>query len=231
MRTRLVGASLSVLLMAGVAGCGGTSLADLSTQKIRDRVQEDMKTVTSLTLDGQVTQQGSTVALEVAMNDEGDCKGTITIKGAQAHLRVVDGEQYFRGGEEFWSTMAGPMAGAITKKLGGKWAKLPGGGLGGFCQLDDLLGEITEEDDSGSDPRITKGEVTEINGKQALELSRKEDGGTTRVWVATGDENYILKVARKGEESGQFLLRDYNEPVEVTAPPEGEYVDLSQLAS
>ena len=103
----------------------------------------------------------------------------------------------------------------------------PGDDLGGICDLQSLLAEFTEADWDA----VSKGETTEIDGAPALELIAEDDRGTTRMWVSTGEDNHVLKLAREGAEPEEFTLGDYDEPVDVSVPDENEILDLTPTGS
>lgn len=245
MNSKQITASLAGAVLAmGLVACGGgngedaaggeseNTLADLSGQEIKKRVQEDMKAVTSMSMDGELEQSDGTLGLDLALDEAGNCEGTVSLGGASAEILIVDDQQFLKASEEFWTQTAGPSGSQIVQMLDGKWAKMPSGSagqLGSMCELDTFLSGITEDDSSADEDKLTKGEVTEVDGTPALELSAEEDDVTTRMWIATGEDNHILRLAREGSESGEFTFADYNEPVDVSAPGEGEFVDLAQM--
>ena len=103
--------------------------------------------------------------------------------------------------------------------------------------LPHLEGEASQrriEDDEGSDAEEAKdptvGDVVEYDGQQALQLVTEQDSGTTTVWVAAEGAHYILRMENVGEtEPGTITMTDFNEPLEVEAPAEDDYIDLSSL--
>lgn len=99
----------------------------------------------------------------------------------------------------------------------------PGDEFGGMCDLESLVAGITDIDWD----TVSTGVTTEIDGTPALELIAEDDRGTTRMWVATGRDNYVLKLAREDPGADEFTLGDYNDPVDVSVPDEDEILDLA----
>lgn len=92
-------------------------------------------------------------------------------------------------------------------------------------------GLVADSQMAGSFAGQCEGETTEIDGTLALELIAEDDRGTTRMWVSTGQDNHVLKLAREGAEPEEFTRGDYNEPVDVSVPDENEILDLTPTGS
>jgi hypothetical protein len=234
-RTRTLGTLLlGVATTAALTGCGssdgGGDFADQSAEKIESQVKADMKSASSLTMSGSVTDDDGETAIDLAVDTEGSCVGTLGRDGAEAQVLSVDGASYLKADEEFWGSQGGAQASQLTALLGDKWAKLPSGDgeFAEFCDLDNFLEQFFEESDD-DDPKMTKGDVTEVDGQDALELVSTEDDTTTTAWVAVDGKHYILKIEREGDDSGSFTFTDFNEEVDAEVPAEDEVVDLAAL--
>jgi hypothetical protein len=229
---RLTGLLALGLLAAGLTGCGSDDdtsdgFVDQDVDKIQEQVFDDMHSASSLTMSGTATNDDSEISLELSSDTDGNCTGTVSMGQGSSDFIRADGATFIRGDEEFWRATAGAQADDVLSVVGSKWAKLPGGDnqFAEFCDLDNFLEQLESGDDKGAE----KGETTEIDGEEALEITFKEDGGTTHVWVATEGKHYILKFNNDGEEPGEFTFSDFDEPVDAEAPDESEYVDLSKL--
>lgn len=225
----LAGAAAAVSLVA----CGSSEpaepdFADLSAKKIADQSEKAMKALHSLTFDASITQDGEKLRLELSADRDGTCVGTIGFGGVTGELLSVDGAEYLRGDEAFWTKTAGADAKAVVTLLGDRWAKLDGGDqFSSFCDLDEFFDEIDKT--SGATTQ-TKGKTAEIGGLEAVEITSNEDGGTVHGWVATEGKHYLLKVEQVGgKEPGTVTFSNFDEPVDAKTPAKDEYVDMAEL--
>lgn len=228
---RWSGAVAAVLTLASLSACGSDFAEESSAEEIKTAAIEAMDGVDSLRMEGSIEQEQGDVSLDIAANRDGECTGSMSLAEGNAEILSVDGESYLKGDTEFWTTAAEGAEGSeqIIEQLADKWGKFPAGD-GGFtevCDLDELLADLGEDSDSA----VEKGEVGDVDGEEAVALTTEdEDGGTTTAWVATGEDHYILKLEKEGgDEPGSLTISDFNETVEVEAPPEDEVVDLSTL--
>ena len=185
-----------------------------------------MKGVTSLHLAGSISMTEGDVGLDMDVSTSGDCQGSMTIKGGTAQILSVDGMAYIKGDEAFWTANAGSQAPAVIAMLGDKWMKTGSSDdqLAQLCDLDQFLDGMDE--DKGTDDAL--GEVTDVEGVQAIEITSKKDGGTTHAWVAVDGKHYIVKLEMEGgDEPGTITFSDFNKELELTAPAADEIVDLS----
>ena len=225
-------ATVLVVGMATLTGCGG-GFADESVESIKKAAISDMKSLESVRLSGSIEQADSELGLDVQLNKSGECEGTIEQDGGTAEFVSVDGSSYLKADETFWvnSTGSEESAQQVLGLLGDKWALMPpdDGGFTEICDLDELLSEI---DDDGKDEE-KKGEETDVDGQDAIEItSEDEDGGTTKAYVATDEPHYILKLEKEGgEEPGSFTFSDFDEKLDIEAPAEDEVVDLQASPS
>ena len=249
---RWTGALSAAVTIAALAGCGGGSdeepaaeessssaeesettssfAADSTPPEIRDAAIAAMKQAKSMRIDGNVTAEAGEVDLDLSADREGNCTGTISVGGASpAEILGAGGKSYVRGDEAFWSGITGneTQGQAIARQIGDKWALLPGEGFTSLCDLDELLDQLDED----ADEQLTKGEVSDVEGTEAVALTSEEEGETTTTYVATGEPHYILRVEKVGgTEPGAFTLTEFGESVDAAPPAEDEIIDLSALA-
>lgn len=221
-----------VALSFGASACGSEAddFADQSATEIRDAALADMKKAKSLTMKGDYTAQERKTSLEISMNDDGECTGTISLGGVSAELLNTKDASYLKADEDFWklSLGANPQADLVVKTLAGKWAKVPptSGGFAEECDLDALVDKFTDSDDDAG----KKGKVKDVDGEQAVPLVSKNGKETTTVWVAAEGRHYILKIdVEGGEEPGGFAFSDYDKKVELDVPADKDVVDFSSV--
>ncbi|MFE0703427.1 hypothetical protein [Streptomyces sp. NPDC058872] len=214
---------------------------DLTADQIADRAVTATRSAASLRITGRIVSDGQPLAVDFAVDDSGECTGLMKVEDGTAELRRVDRVTYLKGDEAFWRasmTSQGLPEAQITATLElikGRWLKIAPGqagseDLGSICDLKALLADL---DGDGAERRgLTRGPDGEVAGTPVATLVKKKtDGETTTVSVAQQGEPYVLKMVREGgDEPGTVLLSDYDEPVEVSAPPADETVDLSKLA-
>ncbi|MFG3104908.1 hypothetical protein ACGFZL_30925 [Streptomyces sp. NPDC048182] len=231
-------ASVSIVL---VAGCGGGSDDDeafegQSADAIAAKAVDATKQAKSVHMKGDTrTEDGSTVSIDVSADQEKNCQGTVGSQGAKADVRHVGSTFYLRADEKYWQqSMKGQPAAAqkVVPKLQGKWVKMPATDdqLAGIC---DKQGVLTAMDEDKSERKgMKRGETTEVDGEQAIKLTKQGSAGETmELYVATEGEPYILKTTTQGGKNpGSITFGDYNEPVKPEQPPAGETVDLQELA-
>ena len=232
-RTILEG-TVGLVLVSAVAACGGGSskaaddFAASSAEEIQTAAIADMKELDSMKMTGRIAQGTGELGLELSLNTDGECTGTISIGDGSADLINLDGNSYLKGDEAFWTATGGSeeQGKAVVALLGDKWAIVPSdGGFGGVCDLDSLLSGF--EDTNAKD--VTVGDVSEVDGQQAVEVSSTKDGGTISALVATGAKHYILKIGQEGgSDVGSFTFSDFDADFDVEAPGADEVVDLSK---
>jgi len=233
MRTRLI-STLSVLgLAVAHPACGEDSgqkardaFTALSVAEIEAQAIADMESLTSLHLEGAVSVSEGDIGLNMDVTKSGDCSGTLTIGGGTAQILSVDSAAYLKGDEKFWKATAGTNAEAVIALVGDKWVKSgTNDQLTELCDLDRVLDSLDE--DKGTED--AKGDIAEVNGLQAIEITTKQDGGTTHAWVALDGKHYVLKVESEGgSEPGTLTFSDFNKELDLTAPADEEVVDFGQ---
>ncbi|MFB7375343.1 hypothetical protein ACFC0D_36535 [Streptomyces sp. NPDC056222] len=212
----------------------------LTADRIGDRAVTATQSATSLRMTGRVESDGQQLDIDLAVDDQRECTGRMTIGGGTAELRQADGITYIKGDERFWRvsmTSQGipePQIGPTIELLEGRWLKItPGqagsGDLSGVCDLKELLADLDEDD--GERRGLTRGPDAEVEGTPVATLLKKRPGGeTTTVSVSQEGKPYILKMVKTGgEEPGTIVFSDYDKPVKVVVPPADETVDLTKL--
>jgi len=238
-----IAASWVVLLVIGVTGCAGEAetkapakpktFAEQSAEKIQQQVVADMKELKSLRLAGDIDNAGQVLGLDLALNTDGACAGSIAMSGATGKLIAGPQGQFLKGGKAFWTAAVGDKEAAaqITKALGDKWAKMPdeGAGFASFCDLDELLSEFDAVDAENS--TIEVGDVVDLAGSSVVPLVSKDgEGQETTAWVSLEAPHYIMQLkSGAAESSGTVTLSDFDIAVDAQAPAKKDYVDLAKI--
>ncbi|MEU9646758.1 hypothetical protein [Streptomyces sp. NPDC048188] len=232
-------ASVCVSLLAG---CGGGSedegkpFEGQSADDIAAKAVEATRQAKSVHVKGDTrTEDGSTVTVDVSVDQEKNCQGTIGAGETRADVRHTDATLYLRGDEQYWQTALKQQPDAAQKmapKLTDKWVKMPANDAttAGVC---DKQGFIAAMDEDESERKgMKRGSTTDVNGEEALALTKDAAGGEKlTLYVATEGEPYILKTTTEGGKSpGSVTFSEYGETVAPEQPPAGETVDMKELA-
>ncbi|MEU6822409.1 hypothetical protein ABZ921_17430 [Streptomyces atriruber] len=248
MRVRRVSGAVGVTVLAAalLAGCGdgegddggggsGKPFAGDSADRIASKAVAATKEADSLRVKGNMRQEGKPVSVDLAVDQEKNCEGTIDTAGAEAEVRHTNATFYLRGNEEYWKNALKNRPGSekTLSKVSGKWVKMPAddASTAGMC---DKQGLVASMDEKKSERKgMKKGGTTTVDGKEAIALTKKGSGGETNtMYVATEGKPYILRVTVKGGDApNDATFGDYGKPVSPKAPDKGETVDLKELAA
>jgi hypothetical protein len=209
---------------------GGSEFAKESASAIEKASIEDMKAINAVHMEGSVTQEGGEIGLDLSLTTDGDCAGTVSRgESGSAEVVTLDGTSWFKPDEEFWRAQAGPAADKIIARVGDNWVQLPEGdqSFASFCDLDELLDQIDDDQDKPSE----KGETEEVDGAEAITLTRDdEQDGTITVWVAVEDPHHILKVEQEGGDApGSFTFSEFDQDAAIEAPADDEVMTIEEL--
>ncbi|WP_235734448.1 hypothetical protein [Nocardioides alcanivorans] len=195
---------------------GGPKLEDLSPEEIKNAVVDDMSAVESLNMAGTV--EADQVRLDLSIDVDGKCAGSMEVEGGSASL-ISDGEdEYLKGDQRFWEFSSGGSAPSeVLDMLVGKWIRSPGTeNFADFCDLNNLLDEFNN--DGAVDFEVAGTSV--VNGREALEL-RANDG--SKIFVANQGPHHILRLVNEGSDAGEFTLSQFDKPLDIEAP--ADYID------
>jgi hypothetical protein len=223
-----LGAGAAALLLAGCGG-GGNDFADKDPQDIAKAAAADMKDLSSLHLQGDLTTGGEKLDLDMQVTTSGDCQGSIGVAQGKAQILSSNGQAYMKPDKAFWESTTPGTAAQIETVVGDKWVLVPSAsGFGKLCDLDQLLQGLGENDPTG---KPTAAAADSVDGKDAVKLTGKDkDGNPVTAWVASDSPHYILKIQQtQGSEPGTLTMSGFNEKVAVQAPPQDQVIDLSKL--
>lgn len=154
--------------------------------------------------------------------------GDLTAGSVTTRLLRVEDEVWTAEPASFWKA-AGAVDGG--KAYGGLYVKIPAADPGYTGFADDtrvgyLLDRLLQTSESWK-----RGPLGVVGGVPALELDCAGTGGhQTAVWVATGGEPYLLKVAPSaGGYHGEIDFTGYDRRLAVQAPVPGQVLDDALL--
>lgn len=240
MKTK-VGMGLAALGLgaAVLTGCGDSDGGDnggdggfegQSADKIVAQAKSDMGDLTSVRVVGGLTSDGQKVELDMQLSTEGECTGTMGFNGGEAELLGTGGSMWMKPDEAFWKSFAGDSAPKIIAAIGDKWVVMPAGndGAAEFCDLDELLDELIQDDD---DTTYSKKETEDVDGEKALAVESTDDDGSSTGYVLVDEPHYLVKVEKtEGDEPGSVTFSEFDEAIDVKAPADDEVIDMNSLA-
>ncbi len=222
-KSRLATYAMGVAIAATMTGCG-SSFADESAKDIIKASSADMEDLKSVHLKADITSEGSNVTMDLSLDTDRNCVGTIGIEGGSAEVRSVGGESWFRADEAFWQSQAGDQADQIISLVGDKWVVDPDDQFSSFCDLDGLLEDIG--DPEGVEDAKTDG-TEDVDGEEAVKVVGDDDGSETTAFIAVDEPHYILKVEVTGDDAGEATFSDFDDDVDVEAPGDDEVIELN----
>jgi hypothetical protein len=220
MRHPVVLAVAAVLPFA--VACG--SYADTSATQLAKDVKSAMGDLTSVHISGAVEKGGSKITIDLSLDNEGDCEGTIQIANAgKVQLIRTGGVSYVKPDASFWKATG---AAAVAKRVKGRWVSGDNvlGGLTNNCDLPELLTEF-----KSSGVRFGKASDTDkVDGKDVVKVPyTSADGSKGTFYVLTDEPHYAVK-ADLGD-GGSLSFSAFDAAVDPKAPAKNQVVDGSTL--
>jgi hypothetical protein len=202
-----------------------SSYADTSAKQVEKDVKSSMSSLKSVHISGAVTMEGSKIDLDLALDTEGDCTGSIGL-GEMGKLELIatGGNSYVKPDAAFWKASG---AGALATKVQGKWVSgdKAFGGVTEVCDLDELLKGIKSDDDKYTKVSSTD---TKIGGKDVVKVGFTSSNDTKGTLYVLADEPHYVVKADLGKD-GSLSFSDFNEAVKPAAPAQDEVIDASKL--
>ena len=214
--------------------------AGLSADEISDRALAATTGARSLRVTGDVPDEesGGTIRIDLALDRKGECAGTMSMDGqGEAELIKTGDAVYMKYDERFLRAQSKgePQADteALVSLLAGRWTKMSATGpdakdMTSFCDLDSMLND-TDGDADDSDPVLTRGEATTVDGTPVLVLWETDGADRSKLYIASEGKPYLVRFESKSEnDAGTLTFSDYDEPVPADAPT-GDVIDLEAM--
>ncbi len=251
---RRLGVTLAVLTLTagglGVSGCGDSStpatstptgttattdttvavdngVASLTGDEILQRASDAVSHTDSVTIKGQASEGGQDISLNLAIAKNA-ADGTVTIKGVDVRLRLVNDTVYMQAPKEFWSALSSQGA-ALGSLLADKWFAIPADGSVGAGNFSSLSG-FTSKDALFTSLLTNKTNVTlkgtgDVNGQPVVFL---EDDKNVTLAIATTGEPYPVQIKGSGGATTSAMnFTNWNGPVNAVIP--ADVIDIGKL--
>ncbi len=214
----------------------GESLASLSPEEIADRAQQALQSASSLRVATLGDPGAVGVGLDLHMDQEGSCAGSVTQPGAGSVELLVraDDEVWMKPDTQFWQSQlavedAGVLGLVDGTYLYGRTSDPEMSQLAGTCSLAALQADIESDDGSGGPDEV--GPETEYNGIPVITLTGPdEDGNEVTMLIATEGEPYpvLIRTEENGTET-EIELSRFNEPVEFEEPLADQVLNVADF--
>ncbi|GAA5228181.1 hypothetical protein [Paeniglutamicibacter antarcticus] len=174
--------------------------------KILPQTAEVIKNATSVSMSGEITQEGQIIKVDLAgTNDGSNSKAAVSLDA----------------GKE--------AAGMIDSLVGDKWISTSNASQFGDFNVGAMLKTMTSGDFEGSDSgKFTGSSLEDLAGVKAF----KYTGDENAYWIAAEGEPYLLQVEgsdAKGSGSGNMSFSDWNAVSPFKAPADSETVSIPGL--
>ncbi len=227
----VVAAGLGMVLLAGCGG-GGSDFTEESADDIVSASKSDTKELTSVRVDGDITNAGQTVSIDLQLSTDGDCTGSMELGAGAIELLGVGGQAWMKPDAAAWELFAPRAAERVQAAVGDKWVAIPADddSVASLCDLDQLLDEIDGDDNDTSYEKESGTE--EIDGQEVVVVSGTGKDGTTVASILTDAPHYLVRMERtEGDDPGTVTFSDFDADVEVEEPAADEQVDLNSLGN
>ena len=227
----VVAAVMATLLVAACGGSSGAASASRSSAgasaavgsppaaaTLVQQVNAAVANARSVHINATVTQQGSTVGLNVDLTRSSDMSGVITYKNAPLTVLVKNGRAYIKLTAGAATAMGLPPAACAL--MCGKYLELTA------SQTKSMLGDLGWSSflgPSSSVPQLHYVRTVTVNGQPAWQMSVPGEG---TAYVAAQGTPYPLRMVQG---SDRIDFTRWNSVAIPPLPPASQIVDLSQL--
>jgi hypothetical protein len=223
-------AVLTSTVVIGVLSACGTDepkpFVDRPAKDIASASVSATRGAKSVRLAGSLKTDGQNIEIDTIEDSNGDCEGAVSLgEHGMTTFRKVDEKLYLKPNAAYLTPLAGhTTTGKIMTSIGGKWLLVPTkSGSINWCDLDGLLAKVEDE---MSDPMPKKGDVLQVGGQEAIEVSQPQDEGQTTLFVKTTEPHYLLKIASQGPTgSAELALTGFDRQVDIMVPTASQVLD------
>jgi hypothetical protein len=223
---------LGIVLVAGGGGNDPTTPTvalngeeTKTPQAVLDDARVNLRTTSGVHAAGNVTSDGQNIRLDLDFAGNA-VKGVLTIGGNDVQIIKIGEDVYLKGDRDFYLSVANGDQSAVDA-IGTKWLKATGDDAKDFNEFTlDGFADAFKVNDGDSKLNPTLGRE-DFMGQPAVVLTQA-DG--SRLLVANTGKAYPLRIENKNSsDAGQIDFSKYDQPVQISAPPSSDVLDLSQV--
>ncbi|MFD0395866.1 hypothetical protein ACFQ3Z_42590 [Streptomyces nogalater] len=165
----------------GIAGCSDEGSSDQpfegqSADQVAAKAVTATRDATSLRMAGKMSTQGHPLTVDFHVDTQKNCKGRLAMERGSADVIHTGQTTYVKGDKKFWAGAAQDSAGGDkqAEALSGRWVKVPVGDsrTTGLCDKQGFLADL--DSDKSERKGMTKGDVTTVDGREAIALRKKK---------------------------------------------------------
>lgn len=225
---------VSVIAAGLLVGCGGSDdesagpqpngVTELEPDQILAKSKAAAKAASSVHLKGTVKDSDGGTAVDLRYKRDAGTVGTVTLNGQSVEFVVMGQDVFFKAAKDTWTELTGDDRAA--ELIGDRWVKIPSQAPGfdavtTVASFDRFLEEALSPDSA-----LTKTDIKTVRGMKVVGLVEQAAPDKGTLYVATEGEPYPVQVQAETGHGGLDFL-EWNQPVDVQAPPSDQVVDLS----
>lgn len=225
-----VGPLVALLIVAVLAGCGGSSsssgngVADKASAEILAATKAASDAARSVHVAGSIVSDKSPITLDMSLLAGKGGRGQLSESGLAFELIQVGGTVYIKGSSAFYKHIGGTAAAQL---LQGKWLKAPASdaNFASLSQLTDLRQLVDQT--LVSHGSLKKSGTTTIAGQKVVGITDTTKDAT--LYIATTGKPYPIEISKGGSGGGKITFDRWNSSVTLAAPKNA--IDVTQLQS
>jgi len=223
-KARVLGGGLAGCAAVAVCSCGSSAPAEPDAATLASTAQHAVQQATSVHVDGQVSDNGAPVGINLGINRQGDLSGTLAENGANLNVISDGGKVYVKATPEVLKQNKAPAS--ACSLVCGRWIQLPP------AEAKQITSQLTMKNLTGgangssSTAAVTEAGTTTVNGKSAWVLKGAHGN---LVDVSSQGTPYPLRVRSGHGDQGQRLYSQWNSVPKPTVPPANQIINLNGL--
>ncbi|MBV9603754.1 MAG: hypothetical protein JO027_01535 [Solirubrobacterales bacterium] len=226
MRVRLLTCLTAVAVVAGLAGCGGSSsgggIASEPPQKILNDSLTAANGLKSVHAAGTINSGGQHITIDIQLVGGVGGQGQITLGGLSFKLVGLRNYAYMQAPPAVWQKAGAPASAA--QALQGKWLRTPATGqfasIAKLTDIHQLFAQLLNEHGK----KLATGAVSTVAGRKVVAVT----GGQGTLYVAATGTPYPVEIVKPGTDGGRIDFDRFNEAVALSAPT--NTIDLPQVS-
>ena len=224
--------AVSVALTVAASGCSvyddltTSDFAKQSGESIIAAASAAMQDVTSMRLTGQVRQAGEQLFVDVSVDRDNRCAGTVRISGSHLDVRRIGARAWVKGESGAFKRLGGSALPARTlDRLSRSWLPIERKAVRSLCDFEELLEAFEvvafdERPDDWDSAAATVGDESSIDGHPVVQLTASPGGGHDEmVWVRSEAPHHVVRIESTAtRDGGTIALTEFGDDVDVEAP-------------
>ncbi|MEV4613671.1 hypothetical protein AB0K43_13915 [Kitasatospora sp. NPDC049258] len=213
---------------ASAAPASPNGVETLEPREIVERSAQALKDGRSVRVTGEVDSAGEGITIDLAMDADANCAGTMSMAGQGGFRLVKVGQQlWIKPDAAFLDANAGP---AIAQLIGDKYLRTTVDNadfaeVGSLCDLNAIIDLVGTRNGP-----LSAGTRTTVEGAQVISVITTQDGLPGTLYVSVEGRPYPVRLEKvAGEESGRLDFKDFGAQVAATPPAPNQTLDLDEL--